>query len=419
MSCSCATQVSCALVAALAAPQVAAAPEASRPPTAPASTASPPATARPTLVRKPDKGFFDDALAVDADRVAFIRTDSASFVTAEILDAARGQTLSSFPLGNPQQIFERLAFAGPHLLVITRDPTTGKRSAHRFDDKGKPNGLVGPATELAVSERGGRPILVTWDEARDRRGRTVYSVAVHDLADLRRVAKPRTLLTNGGKLGDPPLEILTWVSGFTRLLGQKLGGYDKARDIRVPDRAALMDVLSSELIWDKEIEDVYGWAAANGLRRRNPGRSVFLSVRDDTTALELVDPLGYRAPVALAAEFRMYDHSSLELGDELPDGALAFSLTVDPLNPEALARKKADRPLLDLYRVKIPEAGALATQGAGLPIAASHILRAEMDARPVGWALGTSADGHTVVLLRKHKAFSRGGDALEVYRSAP
>jgi len=83
--------------------------------------------------------------------------------------------------------------------------------------------------------------------------------------------------------------------------------------------------------------------------------------------------------------------------------AVYFSLALDPLNPDALGRQKADKPYLDFYRAQIAADGKSADT--------VRLLRAPIDDRPVVWVL----DGQHVAVLRKHKAFSRGGNEIEVY----
>jgi hypothetical protein len=81
---------------------------------------------------------------------------------------------------------------------------------------------------------------------------------------------------------------------------------------------------------------------------------------------------------------------------------LYLSLSLDPLNPDALGRQKADKPYLDLYRVGITEKASVATR----------VLRVALDERPVIWVVG----GRYVALLRKHKSFTRGGNEIEAHQ---
>lgn len=372
----------------------------------------PPTEAHPTWVRKADKGFFDDAVALnpEAHVVAVIRTDSASFAHLELFDLSTKEKVNSIALGDPNEIYERIVFPGPDrsVVLVVRDGKSGQRLAQRFDEAGKPAGVIGPATQIGFTSRAGKPFAVKWDRLQ-KKGRTQYAVAAVDLADLSVVGKPKVLMADlEDRLTAPALRVLAWTDGQSRLFGQEPGGYDKTKDVRMPDRAALFDLLRGEIVWRGEITDVMGWGLANQLRQRRPGRSAFADIAEDESRLELVDAMGARAPLGLRVPFEMYDPRSLIEREAVDPPRLAFSLTVDPLNPPALARKKADVPKLDLYQVALPEPGQLVPQ---VPLTAEHLLRVPMNDRPVGWTV----HGSYVVILRKFKSFARGGDAFEVY----
>jgi len=144
--------------------------------------------AAPSFVRKAEKGFIDDPMAIDnsGQFLAAIRTDSASFADLAHIDLTTGKTTSSFSLGSGQQIFERIVFtgAGRSIILVSRDPASGKRSAVRFDDTGKVTGNLGPADEIAFPQRGERRYAVLRSSSVDKKKRPITVLAVHDLADL-------------------------------------------------------------------------------------------------------------------------------------------------------------------------------------------------------------------------------------------
>ena len=375
--------------------------------------AASPVAKRPAWVRKADKGFFDDAMAIDPEKglVAVIRTDSASFADLELFDLNKKTKVTGFPLGSPQDIFDAIAFTGQgrSVVVVVRDNKTGQRVAQRFDDDGKPAGLVGPAADIGFATRGTQRLLVRWDRAEDKKGQNQFIVTMFDLANLTVVGKPRVLPSDGAdRLVKPALSILAWTDGYTQIFGQEPGGYDKAKDMRLPDRAALFDVLKGDITWRGDVSDMVGWAAVNQLRRRRPGRSLFMDIPEDQSRLDVVNGLGLRVPAKLAVPFEMYDLRSLMEREAPYEGALYFSLTVDTLNPAALEKKKADTPKLDIYRL----AASNSLTAAATEVVPQHLLRAPMDDRPVRWNIA----GSWVVILRKFRSFARGGEVLEIYK---
>jgi hypothetical protein len=366
--------------------------------------------ATPALTFKPSKGFIDDPLALDGDsgRLAVLRTDSASFARLEIVDLGTGKVTRSFPAGGPQQLFERIHFApGGAMVVITRDPGGGRRSAQIFSASGKAAGLIGPVTDFGLTRHGDRTSLTGWDRKAGPSGGNTYAVSQYALGSPARKAGPRAYVVGqDGMLRTPELKALAWQNGYAELVGQIPGRYDKAKDVRQPDRAAVLDLLTGKLLLETEIADVMAWAGAAQLREKRPNRSLLVQLNDGQDQASLVDGFGRQAPLDLPAKVGNYDPRSLAEQEE--PGVLTFSFALDPLNTEALARGKADKPYLDLYRVRHESTPGKATPPTDLTV----LLRAPMDDRPVSWVVS----GQFLALLRKHKSFSRGGTEVEVYR---
>ncbi|HEY0715720.1 MAG TPA: hypothetical protein VGF45_23760, partial [Polyangia bacterium] len=201
----------------------------------------------------------------------------------------------------------------------------------------------------------------------------------------------------------------SFMDGHTTIVGVAPGGYDKAGDVRVPDQAAAYDVITGKMIFKSPIKDVMGWAAASELRRKFPGRSRFPILAPDNRLFELVDWLGRHAPLEMPVPLRYYDASTLVELEDAGSGSVFFSLTTDPLHPEALARRKKDPAFLDLYWAQAP-ANVTATTDPLRPTL-RRVLRAAADDRPTAWVVA----GQNAALLRKHKNFSRGGALLEVF----
>ena len=386
------------------------------PTTAPTPTPTPPGADRPVRVIPAPKGFIDDPIAVDGEgaRLAFIRTDSASFARLEIVDLRSGAPRASFAVGDPQQLFERVVFAGASggIVVITRDPGSDRRSAQHFSPEGRALGHAGPATDFGVTTRGERAYLVSWDRRTLASGATTYVVGQHRLDGLTRSGKPRGYTVGkDGQLAQPAMKMLGWQDGYSQIVGQKAGAYDKAKDFRQPDRAAVIDALDGRTVVDADIGDLMAWATGNLLRRQRPNRSLFVVLSDGEDAVLLSDPFGRRVELALAGTFSHYDPRTLTEQEDPGGRTLYFSFETDPLHPEALARRKAEPAFIDVYRARMrapPDAKAAPA------VETRRLVRAALGDRRAAWA----ASEAYVILLRKHKSFSRGGNELEVYEVA-
>jgi hypothetical protein len=402
-------------------------PPPSRLPSPPAEPGPPPvpggAAAQSRFFIKAEKGFIDDPfdLAPDAGVLAVLLTDAASFARVDLIDLATGKPKSTIDIGDPQRLFEQVVVADGNagVVLISRDAGTGRRSAQYYDLEGHAAGILGPADEIGVVREKGQRVLVVLTRATGKDADT-YKVSRHSVRGLQRVGKQASFtLTKGGDLRKPPLKVAAWQKGFTEIVGLEPGSYDKQRDVRLPDRGAILDTQTGEITWRADVGDVVAWAAATQLRRKMPGRGLFAVFSPDTQIFDLVDFEGRRGAISLPVPLRYYDPSTLQEQEDFAGGTLLFSLATDPLHSEALARRKKDPAFLDLYWAK-PAAGRTTapTGKAPLDVAVERLLRAPMDDRPATW---TASGGHAAV-LRKHKNFSRGGNLLEVYlleRAAP
>ena len=97
----------------------------------------------------------------------------------------------------------------------------------------------------------------------------------------------------------------------------------------------------------------------------------------------------------------MYEMNSLAY-QMLRRDRMVFSLTVDPVNEEAVAAKRADPDIIDFCALNPQDANPTVTKLLSLP---GH-------KRPAAWVI---APVGRLAILRKHKNFPRGGTQVEVY----
>jgi hypothetical protein len=200
--------------------------------------------------------------------------------------------------------------------------------------------------------------------------------------------------------GPDGFKVVYWFDDFLRLVGQKKGEYDKKNDVRRPDRTMLWDVLRAKPVDEHEIGDVVEWVREQKDRVRHPHTAAFAQYSEDLKTLELITPDAKRRTLELARLLFKYEPKTLlqQLGPE--PHRLYFSLTVDPVNWEAVQHKHAETDVFDLYVVD--------TQ-TGKPQRVLSGLSANK--RTLAW----TAAGGRCAILRKHKGFDRGGLELEVY----
>lgn len=354
--------------------------------------------APPTPLARYDAGspglFIDDAFALrgDGKALAFLTTDGATGATLHLADVGGTDVKVA---GAPVDA-QALYWLSPGRVLIVSGPE-GACVAQVFTAAGPDKRKLGPFTRLAPATVHGRPAIVTYTRTEKR---AVEHALVAYAADTLKPIARRTLREDAEgqlRLGASSVKPLWWADGFTVLAALRAGEYDKARDLRRPDRYARIDAFSGKVLSEQEIGDVLGFSRVSLLRRDAPNQPLIARFSDDRKQLLVVDGID-QYEVRLPRELWRYEPKSLAW--QARDAhRLALTLTIDPVNPEAVRRKKADVDDIDLYDVD-PQTHA------ALPL-----LRLAGEGRRSAWRIA----GDRLLLLRKDKGFDRGGVALELY----
>ncbi len=356
-------------------------------------------------------GYFDEVFGLDdaGKQLAIIRGDGATFSRIETYDlAARPPKLiASFDPPNKNLIITRIELlpAGKGMVLIGRDrpDDSAPLTAYLVDATGRLSTKVGPATAFARPPDDGTPraaLLVAFDRKLSGHGaEATYTVAPYTLATLVPAGKPRAYKTDAaGELKVPPARLIGFYDGYTRILGEKPGAYDKASDARQPPKKVVVDALTGKIASEGEIADLVGWAVTGQLRRDHPGQSLFVDLNQDGSGVDVIDAMGKKVPASLEVPFHLYDPKTLLFEEGPAPNHLTFGIGVDPLNPEAIRRKKAALPMLDLYGANTADGVVKARGRVFTP-------------RPVTYRVR----GQTLVVLKRFKSFARGGDEFQIF----
>ena len=359
---------------------------------------------KPLWTFAPTKGFVDDAIAFDTkgDRVAYIHTDSATFLRIEVVNAQDGKRILEIPVPGVTKVPAALRFStdGSRLIFLWANAQTGKQGVQIFDltKKGKALKKVEGISKITVANGGGQQALSFVEEKMDKKGNTRLSVALHRISDLRRLKRVALKVGADNRIKRPPLRVLYWERGNLNLVGMRKGKYDRKRDVRLPDIAVRWNLLKKKQVWAQEPPDLVIWTRALSFRNAHAGQNRFVHVGEALKTLYLVSHENQLKPVTLPVKWRLYETRSLVQQETWDAKTLYFSMSIDPVNPDAVARKKADKERMDLYRVD--------ATGAIKPLGRIFTLK-----RRFTWAVGP---GH-FAYLRKLKGFGRGGKSLEVH----
>jgi translation elongation factor P/translation initiation factor 5A len=256
----------------------------------------------------------------------------------------------------------------------------------------------GPALDVALAMVDGAEALVVFDRKPGRKGESTYEVSAHRLDTGKAIKKQKIVADVNGFVKKLDMQILYWMDGYTTLVGRKRGQYDKVMDQRMNDSEAVYSLLDGRFVSNQPMKDLIEWTKLVKLRTAQQNARTILHVTEDLKGLELVTAEGKRVPVEVAEKFFKYDSKSL-IAEVGRDGKVYFTLTIDPVNPEALGRKVADPEIIDLYVVE-------ATGGK-----AKRLARLPRNERRFAW----HAARDRWAVLRKHKGIDRGGTELEIY----
>lgn len=346
---------------------------------------------------EPASGFVDDAFAFDGagGRIAVVITDAAKSSEVRVLDLAQdGKVLSTRAL--PSELLpQALAFLGDKdaILVVGEDARAPAEDRPRLgvllDASGKTVRRFGPATDIAWTRVGADDVIVSWT----RKNLNHYEIVAVTAAG-KPVAKKTFRLGKGGL----DVDLLGWRDAYLTAVVRQRGEYIKKLDQRGPAREARWDARTGKLAGARDIADPLEHKRVAEIRLPRPNLDAFLRVTEDLKGIELVGADDKRVPVTLPVAFPTYDPKSFTARQQ-PGGQWLFTLTVDPVNPDALAKKVADPEAIDLYRVE-------ATGGRAIKLA--RVPKADR-----GFLWQSSAGRWAV--LRKHKGFDRGGPVLEVF----
>lgn len=360
-------------------------------------------------------GFVDDAIGTDDTRIAYVIADAADKAELHVVALPGGeeQVVDLAPVTlHPIAItlVKDRAFvigatedgAQTAALVELAEKTVGKTK--------KPAGTVvyklGPATHITVlpaATKTGSPRLAIHRAVAGKPSGTRHELELVALDTGKRIQAGRGLeLDDGGANKPLGFRVNHWSDGFTRAYGIKVGEWDHKTDSRLPDVEATYDVVAGKFVDTAKIADLFEQrrrfqALAEAIDHRD-----FVRMAWDNSAIQVWHDGKYRA-IELDQPLLSYDPKSLQ-GLVAADGSAWLLVKVDPVNAEAVARKKADLEYLDLFHVGATETKAVRKGRVFAPAGVRH-------------RFGTIGD--KVWLVERNVGFERGGKALSIYTVAP
>jgi hypothetical protein len=354
---------------------------------------------------QPEWGFIDDPFAFDgASRLVYVNADAAGKADVVVWDVALGKPLRTVDISAFTATPSAVELAGSEqFFVSSRSAEGGPTTAAVIDGKGKVVRTFGPAAELVRTRYGGKDAIVSYaiEEKRPSKGPKMIHHTVEVLAvdTGKRLGKKTTLVTDlAGYSKQLDFTLEAWRDDYTVAVGIKGGSWDRKENQRSPDIEGWYEMPRRSFARKRPINDVMAHTKKMRILAAHPNTSDFLRIAQDAGSLQRVVD-GEASAVELVLPLRHYDPRTLRQ-QRRPDGTVFFTLKIDPVNPDAVARKRADKEWLDLYRL---------APGASKAVRKAR-LRIDKE-RELDWR---ATDDYWAIVPH-HVGFTRGGKQVRVY----
>jgi len=361
-------------------------------------------------------GFVDDAIAFDDTRFAYVVADGSEKTELHVIGppaAAKsgtgtgtgsGSGSGSGSIQNPNETIVDLApitlhpltlrLVGPRVFVVGVDASNAQVAALVELATGKPVYKLGPATNITVITRDGKPRVAV-----HRVTGTKHDVELDAIENGKRVAAGHALELDAADTAKAlDFKVNHWSDWWTKAYGIKDGEWDRKENQRSPNVEATYDLIAGKLVDKHPIADLFEQHKRfQALEQAKADANLdFVKLSWDNASI-VAWRAGKPQTIELDQALGQYDPKSLQ-GVLDADGTTWILLKVDPVNPDAVARKKADPEYVDIFR-------------AGSDGKATRKVR--VLATGTTMKLGLTHNG--IWLLERSPGFDRGGKSLTLY----
>lgn len=343
----------------------------------------------------PERGFIDDVVASDAERLGIVVTDGAAQVEVQLVSNTDLGELARIDVAKLMPAVRRFYLRGDALFLVGDSDDGSPVAGVLIGLDGKVRKAQKPATDHHLLPYAGTEAVYSYNLTTKPRGGAQHQLEVFDLLKGKKLSKKpgRLLLDKDGR--DPKLDFTPayFTDGMTVAVGTRGGVWRKKEDQRSPDTAASIDLLTGKWLKDEPITNLLGRARHLEIMTEHKS-SLFVRPTDDKSAIEIWRD-GVARPITLDQPFEVYEPSSLAYARK--GDTLWLSLMVDPVNGPAVARQKADPEYLDLFVVEGDRA-----------VRKARILAPKKKLR-WGWV------GDRLWVMEKNVGFDRGAKLLTLY----
>lgn len=362
----------------------------------PKSEPTPLLGAKDVVRAAPANGFVDDVATADADTFIYVVSDGVAQAALHVVTlATKEEAVVDISTITLQPV--ALQMVGKRVLVVGSND--GKQVAALVELAGKKAGStiyqVAPADNITPIVRDGKPRLAV-RRMTTTGDSTKHSVDILAIENGKRVQAGKGITLDGtGMEKKLEFRVNHWSDGWTKAYGIKAGEWDRKEDQKAPDQEATFDLVTGKL--DKQkITDLFDQKKRFGTLADAGGKLDFVRVANNGASLEYWRAGKMRA-LELDQKLTDYDPKSLQ-AFVAADGSGWLALKVDPVNAEAVARKRADPEYLDVFKIS---ADGKATR------------KARILAKGIRHRFGVAGDRFWVI--ERNASIERGGKTITLY----
>ncbi|MEO8550358.1 MAG: hypothetical protein ABI678_10300 [Kofleriaceae bacterium] len=337
-------------------------------------------------------GFIDDAITFDDQRLAYVVADGSTKTELHVVGGAPADTVVDLGAITTHPLTLRLI--GPRVFVTGLNANNDQIAALVELATGKPVYKLGPATHITVITRDGKPRIAIHRQTGGK-----HEVEVDALETGKRIAAGRAFeLDDKGVNKATDFRVNHWSDGWTKAYGIKGGELDRKENQRTADTEATFDLVTGKVSDRHPITDLFEQRKRFQVLESAKADASIDFVRMSWDNSSITEWRGGKAlPITLDQNLAQYDPKSLQ-GILDADGSAWIALAVDPVNAEAVARKKADPAYFDIFKA--------GSDG-------KAVRKARVLATGVRERLGVIRD--KLYLLERSAGFDRGGKTLTIY----
>lgn len=360
----------------------------------------------------PAEGFVDDPFTFDSagSRLLYVNSNNDNQAHLVVVDALQNTRLRKVDIASFSKKPSRVEFVldGEHFLVWGEADTEGRKTVGLVNARGKVTRTFGPAIDIVSTNYQGIEAVVVYDvqdiKKRKRGGDAQpsirHSVGIYSVAKGKLLGKKSNLDLNGeNESPDLNFRFKYWTENYTVAVGIKGGEWDRKEGQQSPDVEGWYSMPNRVFSKRLAIPNLIEHRTRLARLIKHSGKSPTVIIKHNLSGMEYVDK-GVFSQVQLAEPFHHYDAQSL-VTQVSGGGSVFFTMTIDPVNPDAAAARKAVKPWTDLYEYKPGDKKAVRRArmlGVGRR---KHTWRASHDY----WAV-----------VPQHVGFERGGTSILLYK---